>query len=154
MLSSTGTSRLRALVALQAASLADAMHANRDYWGGSSTYWVPANGNLSLTGTDSGGTTTWAGTNAPGTTPPSCEGAVCNSEQLSQYDLSNWATNLSTVLKTSTSTVGCSLAAGTGLVTCTITIQWTENTVAANSQEAAVGGAAFQNQTYTLVVEP
>lgn len=154
MLSSTGTSRLRALVALQAASLADAMHANRDYWGGNSTYWVPANGALALTGTGSGGTTTWAGTNAPGTSPPSCNNVVCNSEQLAQADLTQWATDLSSVLKTSTSSIGCSLAAGTGLVTCTIQIQWTENTVAANSQEAAVGGAAFQNQTYTLVVEP
>ena len=153
MLSSTGTSRLRALVALQAASLADAMHADRDYWGGGSTYWVPANNALTLTGTESAGATVWAGTNA-NNNPASCVGVVCNSEQLAQYDLGQWANNLSSVLKTSTSTIGCSLAVGTGLVTCNIQISWTENTVAANSQEAAAGPTAFQQQTYTLVVEP
>jgi type IV pilus assembly protein PilV len=155
MLSSTGTSRLRALVALQAESLADMMHANRDYWDGGSTYWNPANGVLALTATEiSGATPTWAGTNAPGPGPTSCENSICNSEQLAQYDLYNWGGNLTNVLRNSTSTVGCASDIGTGLVSCTITVQWNENTVAANSQEAAAGGAAFQQQTYTLVVEP
>jgi type IV pilus assembly protein PilV len=155
MLSSTGTSRLRALVALQAASLADTMHADRDYWGGGSTYWVPSGGDLTLTGTESGGTTTWAGTNAPSSSPGSCLNVVCTSEQLAQYDLSNWSASLDTVLQTSTSTVTCSLTAGTGLVSCTISVQWNENTVAANKQEAAVGApTSFQQQTYNLVVQP
>jgi type IV pilus assembly protein PilV len=155
MLSSSGTSRLRALVALQAASLADAMHANRDYWDGSSTYWVPANGALALTGTEASGSTTWSGTNAPGASPTSCDDAVCNSEQLAQYDLSQWGNDLASVLKNSSSSVGCATGIGTGLVSCTISITWTENTVAANKQEAAAGApTAFQQQTYTLVVEP
>ncbi|MGA7539417.1 MAG: prepilin-type N-terminal cleavage/methylation domain-containing protein [Steroidobacteraceae bacterium] len=161
MLSSTGTSRLRALVALQAASLADAMHADRDYWDGSATtYWNPANGPLALTGTETtSGTTTntaWSGTNAPPVSGgPDCLDAVCNSEQLAQYDLALWASNLAQVLKTSTSSIACYTDTGTGLVSCTIMIQWNENTVAANSQEAAVGApTAFQTQTYTLVVEP
>jgi len=155
MLSSTGTSRLRALVALQAASLADTMHADRDYWGGNSAYWVPSGGDLLLSGTDSGGTTTWTGTNAPGSSPGSCYNVVCNSEQLAQYDLSHWSTYLGTVLPNSTTNITCSLTAGTGLVSCTIQIQWNENTVAANQQEANVGApAAFQQQTYDLVVQP
>jgi type IV pilus assembly protein PilV len=156
MLSSTGTSRLRALVALQAESLADMMHADRDYWDGSSTaYWNPANNALALTATEtSGATPTWVGTNAPGSSPTSCANAVCNSEQLAQYDLYNWGSNLTNVLQNSVSTVGCNSDVGTGLVSCTITIQWNENTVAANSQEANAGGTAFQQQTYTLVVEP
>lgn len=156
MLSSTGTSRLRALIALQAESLADTMHANRDYWDGGSTYWVPANGVLTLTATEiNGATPTWAGTNAPGPGPTSCANAICNSEQLAQYDLYNWGNNLTNVLQNSTSTIGCLSGVGTGLVSCTITIQWNENTVAANSQEAAAGApTAFQQQTYTLVVEP
>ncbi|MGH8288085.1 MAG: type IV pilus modification PilV family protein [Steroidobacteraceae bacterium] len=155
MLSSTGTSRLRALIALQAESLADMMHANRDYWDGSSTYWVPANGVLALTATETSGATAWAGTNAPGASPTSCANSACNSEQLAQYDLFNWGNNLNTVLQNSASTVGCNSDVGTGLVSCTITIQWNETTVAANSQEAAVGApTAFQQQTYTLVVEP
>lgn len=157
MLSSTGTSRLRALVALQAASLADAMHADRDYWGGSSTYWVPAGANLVLTGTESAGATTWAGTNAPASGDPSCVNAVCNSVQLASYDLRQWVNNqnLASVLQNSILNIGCGLAAGTGLVSCTINIQWNENTVAANTQEAAQGApAAFQQQSYSLVVQP
>lgn len=160
MLSSTGTSRLRALIALQAASLADAMHANRDYWDGTSTYWNAADGNLSLTATETGGITTFSGTNAPAAGNPSCaEGApgsgvaACDYEQLASYDLNQWASNMATVLQYSTSTIACSSA--NGVVSCTITIQWNENTVAANSQEAAAGApTAFQQQTYTLVVEP
>ena len=155
MLSSTGTSRLRALIALQAESLADMMHANRDYWDGGSTYWVPANGALALTATETNGATaTWTGTNAPGAAPTSCANSACNSEQLSQYDLYNWGSNLPNIVQNSTSTVDCSSDVGTDLVSCTITIQWNETTVAANSQEAAAGGTAFQQQTYTLVVEP
>ena len=156
MLSSTGTSRLRALIALQAESLADMMHANRDYWDGGSTYWVPANGILTLTATETAGATpTWTGTNAPGASPTSCANSACNSEQLAQYDRANWGSNLTNVLKNSSTTIGCLSDTGTGLVSCTITVQWTETTVAANSQEAAVGApSAFQQQTYALVVEP
>jgi type IV pilus assembly protein PilV len=159
MLSSTGTSRLRALVALQAASLADAMHANRDYWDGGSTYWVAANGALILAGaeTTTGSTTStaWTGTNAPGPSPTTCLDSVCNSEQLAQYDLNLWGNDLAQVLKTSNTSIKCSTGVTTGLVSCLISISWTENTVAANSQESTVGApAAFQQQTYTLVVEP
>ena len=34
MLSNTGTSRMRALAALEASSIAATMHADRDYWAG------------------------------------------------------------------------------------------------------------------------
>lgn len=156
MLSSSGTSRLRALVALQAASLADTMHADRDYWDGSSTaYWDPSKGNLSLTASESSGSTTWTGTNAPAAGNPTCLGSACNSEQLAAYDLSTWATDMQQVLQNYTSTITCSQVPVTLVVSCTISITWNENTVAANSQEGKVGApAAFQQQTYTLVVEP
>jgi type IV pilus assembly protein PilV len=156
MLSSSGTSRLRALVALQAASLADAMHADRDYWDGSSpSYWDPSKVNLLLNGQESSGTTTWSGTNAPATGDATCQDAACNSEQLAAYDLSNWATDMQNVLQNYTSTIACSQVPVTLLVSCKISITWNENTVAANSQEATAGApTAFQQQTYTLVVEP
>jgi type IV pilus assembly protein PilV len=160
MLSSTGTSRVRALVALQAASLADSMHADRDYWDGGSAFWIPANADLVLRLTEaSGSNPVWVGTNAPTGADASCQNAVCNAVQLATYDLDNWAnTNannggLGTVLPNSRTTITCTTAPATGLVSCQITIQWNENTVAANSQEAAVPGAV-QLQTYNLVVEP
>ena len=174
MLSSTGTSRLRSLVALQAASLAAAMHADRNYWDGSSSYWNPAS-NIALTATESAGTTTWTGspsalsadigtpvcqeTSAGSSSPP----PTCSSQDMAAYDLGQWAgttsstttTGMASVLKNSKTTIGCSQnTSANNVVTCTITITWKENTVAANSQEQQNGGSAFQDQTYTLVVEP
>ncbi|MGH8170635.1 MAG: type IV pilus modification PilV family protein [Steroidobacteraceae bacterium] len=176
MLSSTGTSRLRSLVSLQAASLAASMHADRDYWDGSSSYWNPGGNPLSLTATEAAGTTTWSGSpaalatsvgspptcqeSAPGSTsPPTCTSA----QDMAAFDLSQWAgttsgttsTGMASVLKNSTTTIGCTQnTSANNVVTCTITITWQENTVAANSQEQQTGGGAFQSQTYMLVVEP
>lgn len=178
MLSSTGTSRLRSLVALQAASLSASMHADRDYWDGSSSYWNPAGNNLALTATESAGSTTWSGSNtssaalatsansppncqesAPGSAPPTC----ASSQDMAAFDLNQWAgttsgtttTGIASILKNSTTSISCSQnTSANNVVTCTITITWQENTVAANSQEQAAGGGTFQTQTYALVVEP
>ena len=177
MLSSTGTSRLRSLVALQAASLAASMHADRDYWDGSSSYWSPAGGNdIALTATETAGTTTWSGSpsalSAAAGTPPNCQETssgtssppTCTSPQdMAAFDLSQWAgsgsgstsTGMASVLQNSTTTIICSQnTSANNVVTCTITIKWNENTVAANSQEQQTGGSTFQQQTYTLVIEP
>lgn len=179
MLSSTGTSRLRSLVALQAASLAASMHADRNYWDGSSSSWNPAGGNnLALTATESAGSTTWSGSNTSSAavatsanSPPTCQESTtgsapptCTSPQdMAAFDLSQWSgkttstttTGLASVLKNSTTTIGCAQnTSANNVVTCTIAITWQENTVAANSQEASVGGSTFQTETYTLVVEP
>jgi type IV pilus assembly protein PilV len=179
MLSSTGSSRLRSLVALQAASLAASMHADRNYWDGSSSYWNPASANnLTLTGTESAGSMTWSGSNTSSSalatsagSPPTCQESTtgsapptCTSPQdMAAFDLNQWAgtttstttTGLASVLKNSTTTIGCSQnTAANNVVTCTITITWQENTVAANSQEQQTGGSAFQTQTYSLVIEP
>jgi type IV pilus assembly protein PilV len=176
MLSSTGTSRLRSLVALQASSLAAAMHADRDYWDGSSSYWNPAANPLALTATQSAGATTWSGNpsalatsansptscqeSSPGSSsPPTCPSA----QDMAAFDLNQWAgattggttTGLASVLQNSTTTIGCSQnTSANNVVTCTITITWQENTVAANTQEETTGGGTFETQTYTLVVEP
>jgi type IV pilus assembly protein PilV len=171
MLSSSGTSRVRALVALQAASLADAMHADREFWDGGSPHWNPSGGTaLSVTGSTVSGTSPSlsspnadlqaalaaalpvADSSTPGDV---CLGTLCNSAQLAGDDLAQWAVNLAGVLPNSSSQVTCSQVPVVLVVSCTISITWNENTVAANSQEAAAGPpAAFQQQTYTLVVEP
>lgn len=170
VLSSTGTSRVRALVALQAESLADAMHADRDFWdGGSVAYWNGATTDLSVSVTESssGGTKLNSGNTslqaaisaalpgavAEGEAGDVCLNTACNTVQLAGDDLAQWSQNLAAVLQNSTSSIACSPV--NSVVTCTITVQWNENTVAANSQEAQVGApTAFQQQTYTLVVEP
>lgn len=171
MLSSTGTSRLRSLVALQAASLASSMHADRNYWDGTSSYWNPtSNGNIALTATESAGSTTFTGSpaalQAEISSPPTCQEstpgtsvAACTAQDMAAYDVSQWGgatTGIAGVLKNSTTTIGCAPnAAVNNVVTCTITVQWNENTIAANTQEQAAGApASFQTQTYTLVIEP
>lgn len=166
LLSSTGTSRVRALVALEASSIADSMHADRDFWDGSSSDWSPS-ATLSVTGTESSGTTTFTSsgstTLSSGLTSstPDCESgadAPCTPGKMAAYDLTQWASSLknSNVLQDSTLTIKCSSnTVIVSVVTCTINIKWQENTVAANSQEAKAGApTAFQNESYTLVVQP
>lgn len=160
MLSNTGTSRTRALVAQEAASLADSMHADRDFWDGSSASWDPSAGALSVSATESAGTTTFTASSSNLSSalgaPPTCEkgGAVpCSSVNMAAYDLADWATDLSQVLKNSTADIDC--ASTTNIVTCTINVQWQEHTVAANSEEGSAGApAAFQKQNYQLVIQP
>ncbi|HEY1891781.1 MAG TPA: prepilin-type N-terminal cleavage/methylation domain-containing protein [Steroidobacteraceae bacterium] len=162
VLSNTGSSRLRALIALEAASLADTMHANRDFWDGSSGDWTSTVG---ATITVTGGTAAFSATNSAHLAAalgasPNCT-STCSHVNLAGYDLNQWASGsggnggLAQVIKNSTSTISC--IAQTALVpaTCTITITWNENTVAANQQEAQAGAPTnFQSETYTMVVQP
>lgn len=156
VLSSTGTSRTRALVAMEASSLAAAMHADRDFWDGTSTYWDPSKAALSITGTEAAGAMTFSG--APAalsgdlSPAPSCEAggaAPCTSVDIAAYQLSQWGQAVAALLNNSTATIGC--AENSNIVTCTVQIQWLENTVAANAQQAA---PAATTQTYQLVVQP
>jgi len=162
VLSNTGTSRVRALVALEAASLADAMHADRDFWDGASADWTAT---MSASVVVTGGTASLTATNSAHlstalSTVPTCT-STCTPVQLAGYDLSQWASGsggiggLAKVIKASTSTISCTAATALNPATCTITITWNENTVAANQQEAAAGApTAFSSQTYTSVVQP
>jgi type IV pilus assembly protein PilV len=164
VLSSTSTSRLRALVALQAESLADAMHADRDFWDGTSGDWTSTVG-VSITVTN--GTASLSATNSAHlssalSTPPTCTSA-CIPANLAGYDLTQWASGsgspaiggLAQLLNNSTSSISCLAATVTNPASCTVTINWNENTVAANKQEAAAGApSTFASETYTLVVQP
>ena len=162
LMSSTGTSRVRSLVALEASSLADSIHADRDFWDASSGDWTPANG-LTVTATQSSGTTSFSGSGSATlssglSSSPVCESgsaAPCTPANMAAYDLTRWAADLtsSKLLQNSTSNINC--ATLNSIITCTITINWQENTVASNSQEAQAGApATFQNESYVLVVQP
>lgn len=166
VLSNTGTSRLRALVALQAESLADSMHADRDFWDGSSNDWA---GSMGVAITISGGTASLSATNSAHlssalSTVPNCQAAACLPANLAGYDLNQWAVGstaapivegLAQLLKNSTSSINCLAATVTNPASCTVTISWNESTVAANQQEATAGApTAFSAETYTLVVQP
>ena len=163
--SSTGVASKRTLAAIQAASLASSMHANRAYWS--------AGGVAPATTTIVGAAVT-ASTDPALLTPIDCTntGALpCSPQQVAAYDLSfvkagvnGWAPALKALLGTSTqATIVCASPPPPQTpVTCTVTITWQENQVAVNSQEAAAANAAIaanspaalQLPSYTLYIEP
>jgi type IV pilus assembly protein PilV len=168
-LSSTGTARVRSLAALQAASLAASMHANRGYWGQSVT---PGSAGVTYTTTVTASTATVTTTDgnlttALGATRDCTSGgadAPCTAANMAAYDLQAWASSLQPILPTATAKIVCVTA---NPATCTVTINWIENAVSVNQQEASVasqnassssssssGVAGFQKSSYVLQVQP
>jgi type IV pilus assembly protein PilV len=175
-LGSTGVAQQRSVAALQASSLAAAMHANRGYWG---TGLAPAT--ITLTGTtitqSGGGSLSTAVTCLVGA---SGNAAPCTPTQLAAADLQQWAIDvnglpsysnpsgpsgtptplpLSPALPFQVTTISCSQSAIVP-ISCTVQIVWRENAVAANAQgnNASTASASaingFNVPTYTLYVEP
>jgi len=149
---STGSASLRSLVAIEAASLASVMRANRAYW---STGSAPAS--LTITGT----TISDATLNGTATTSTYCisgYSAPCGSAVLAAYDLHQWATALNKVLLNSSPTTTISCPTTNTPISCTVQISWIERTVAINKQGNNViqgtTGTPMQIPTYTLHVEP
>lgn len=153
--SSTGVASKRSLAAIEAASLASSMHANRAYWSVAGV--APAS--TTVTGAV---VTASSDPQLLAVTDCTSAGGPCTSAQLAAYDLNGvngWAPTLKQLLGTSdTATITCiSPAASTAPVTCTVNIQWSENQVALNTQEAAAanaGPSALQLPSYTLYIEP
>lgn len=136
---------MRALAALEASSIAATMHADRDYWSA-----TPA-ATTSIDDTIAAGAIT--STDNTLTTSPNCyfggSDAPCTPAKLAAADLQNWRTDMYNTLRGATSAIVCANVAT--VISCTITINWQENTAAANSQESA---NTFQNETYQLMVNP
>lgn len=135
-LSSTGVAGSRSIAAIEASSMAAAMHANPGYWAAGfapATTIVSAANNFSAAGTCF----------VAGTTS-------CTPSAMASYDLQQWAIALSSVLPGYLATITCST---TGFpVTCTIQIQWAENAVATSSRQNQIGALAAP--TYVLYVQP
>jgi type IV pilus assembly protein PilV len=142
-LASTGTARLRSLAAIEAASLASAMHAERAYW---------AAGTSAVTVT---GTTISDATLA---TARSCRQPIggarptaCTAVQMAADDLQQWASQLQTLLPHDFASITCQQLAGTP-TTCLVVIKWSEHTVNINNQEVIPATSSLTS--YTLSVEP
>ena len=155
-LASTGSASMRSLAALEAASFAASMHADRDYWTvGAQTTTIATAGGTVITTSD-------ATLQAQVSATPSClqgGGAPCSTAALAAYDLNEWAAALNQLLPSAAATISCPTL--TAPRNCTIQITWQENAVGVNAQEAATAtanaatqAAAFQTPTYTLYVEP
>lgn len=157
-LSSEDVSGARTIAAMQAASLAAMMHADRGYWGSSSaTASAIVTGGL---GTYNVTDTTLAYASNTCTT----WGSACTPVQIAAADLYNWASGVPTTETAPTyglqnllpgyqATVSCTPTVTNAPVTCTITISWVENAVAANAQQTNIAAIAGPT-TYTLSVEP
>lgn len=145
MLSDSGASRMRALAALEASSIAATMHADRDYWSA-----TPAT-STTIDDTIAAGAITSSDNTL--TTSPNCyfggADAPCTPAKLAASDLQSWRSDMYNTLRGSTSVIACADIAT--VVSCTITISWQENTAVANAQE---GAGTFQTQSYQLVVDP
>jgi len=149
-LTSTNVAGARSIAALQASSLAAAMHANRGYWGAGT---APATVTASIVGgvitiNDPTGTLSAVG---PQCMPPNVAATACNASQMAAFDFQNWTADLQALLPTSLATISCTTTTATP-VTCTIQIQWAENAVAMNQQQTQINTLAAP--TYVLYVEP
>ena len=138
-LSSTSVAGSRSLAAIEAASLAAAMHANPGYWAANT---APASIVIS---------------SAPGGNPysaaPACTvvgASSCAPQAMAFNDLNQWAGAVNAVLPGYLATITCSQA--NLPVTCTIQLQWAENGVAVNAQQTQMGSLAAP--TYVLWVQP
>ncbi len=160
-LSNANTSRLRSLAAIEAASLAAAMHSNRQYWAATAPTNVtipPPPGAIASSDAALAATAN-ADLGAP--PPTQCFGgaggaAQCAALNLAAFDLARWTVSVNALLPNPTTTIACPPVAGVAAPTsCTIQIAWTERAVAVNAQEAnAAANAQFQTPTYLLYVEP
>jgi len=138
---STGVASQESLAAIQAASLASSMRANRGYWAS------VAAGTIYNSATAA--TNTYACALPAGSTFTS---ALCTPAQLAAYDLQDWFTNsLSKSLPNPTATITCNAASGTSPLGCWITINWIEENVAINAQSTT---GTLSSPSYTLYVVP
>jgi type IV pilus assembly protein PilV len=133
-LSSTSVASGRSLAAIEASSMAAAMHANRAYWAAV----APAS------------TSVDAGTNNFSTAIACTTAGVCDAQKMAFYDMQQWSLALKAVLPNFFATINCTTS--TPPVNCTITVQWAEAGVAINSQQSNMANLAVP--TYTLFVEP
>jgi type IV pilus assembly protein PilV len=139
-MSSTGVASSRSLAAIEASSLAAAMHANPGYWQAGT-----AQASYTISGT---------ATTNPYAASPTCTltgTSSCSVQAMAFNDLNQWAGAVSQVLPGYLATINCSQVVGVP-VTCTIELQWTENGVAVNAQQTQMG--SLVPAQYILFVQP
>ena len=168
-LANTNGGRLRALAAIEAASLAASMQAERNYWGNlasSETITIISSSTAGTTTVTSPGDSTLAGsvtcptsTSTNSTTMTSCTGtgtcttaSPCTAQQMAAYDLKQWAGRLQEIMGPSAAaSIVCTVATTPPPpVSCQITVNWFEETVNSNTAETGT----MNIPSYTLFVNP
>lgn len=146
-IASTNVAGTRSLAAIEAASLASMMHADRAYWAGG---FAPAS--FTVSG-GAGATTSISNTNLQAN--PACTStgtSACLPAAIAAHDVNTWAADLNSVLPPYLATVACTTTVGTA-VSCAIQIQWAENGIAINSQQQG-NMNSLAAPTYILYVVP
>ncbi len=149
-LANTDVAGKRTVAAIEAASLAAMMHANRGYW---SSAAATVGAQVTWSGTAAVISDTVLATAATCTTAYTSSAPSCGTSALAAYDVQNWASTLSSLLPGYTANITCTPTANP--VTCTIQISWMEHVVASNKYQS--GLAALTTSTtpsYTLNVLP
>jgi type IV pilus assembly protein PilV len=144
-MSSTGTAKLRSLAALEAASLASAIRADRTYWSTIAT-------SVTVTFQDGVVKTATDGT-LLSTVDCTVVGACSSITDMTAYDLRTWDTTLATQMPNHLAVLTCTAPAPgvvTSPVTCVIQMSWGENRVAINAQSTNLPSTT----QFTLYVEP
>jgi type IV pilus assembly protein PilV len=157
-LSNTTSARLRSLAAIQAASLASSMHADRAYWvavappmTATATAGVATSSDGTLQGelAAAGAIALPANYCAQGAAGSA---APCQPVQMAAADLQSWAVALNALIPNSQATITCDA----NPLICKISLAWTESLVAATNSNPLPAGtqAAIQNSNYVLYVQP
>ncbi len=139
-LASTTSARTRSLAALEASSLASTMRADRAYWANVTADPVVQFSAGAITKTADA-------TLKLNTTCP------CTPAQLAYDDLNDWVTDLNLQLQNVSGTVQCKVPPAAGpatTVSCTISLNWTENQGTSNAQQTSSANPI----NYTLHVDP
>jgi type IV pilus assembly protein PilV len=161
-LSTTGSAGTRSLVAIEAAGLAAAMHANRDYWTATPNLVTNVNVAAGVATIDPASALSSATTCATAVTSWS-PASSCTTTSLAAYDVQSFGSALAQVVPAANASIACQNA--TPPQSCTVTVTWVENIASMNSttssaaiSSAAVGAAPsanlIQQPQFTLYVEP
>ncbi|WP_213952709.1 MULTISPECIES: type IV pilus modification protein PilV [unclassified Variovorax] len=149
--SSTQTASSRSIVAMQANSLAAAMHGNREFWrdGGLVVRTFSTNGAVVTDAT--GVVSTIPSGECTSATKPS--GPKCSLQQMAALEVGIWARNLDALLPGTTSLVNCSSSSDVP-VSCVLTIQWNDRYINSTKTAAGTGFGTSGARSYTLYIEP
>ena len=166
-LSNTNGGRMRALAAIEAASLVATIQAERNYWGnitgnltitvtGTPGVNVSTPGSTAVASSDTTQTGSVTCTISSTTTISTCTGSVsctstaapCTAQKMAAYDLQQWAGRLQQVLGSDFASITCTVT--NPPVSCEIIITWAEQTVNSNTSETGTMAAP----TYTVFVNP
>jgi type IV pilus assembly protein PilV len=149
--SSTQTASSRSIVAMQANSLAAAMHGNREFWGDGGLV-VRTFSTSGATVTDATGVVSARPTgDCVSTTLPSAP--KCTVQQVAALEVGLWAANLNALLPGATSLVNCSTSSDVP-VSCVLTIQWNDRYINSTKTAAGTGFGTSGARSYTLYIEP